>query len=96
MVKKIGVKKVDPFASAPVLSTKARMTSYLKLCLKVHTWFGVDIVQVKTFFRVRVPAFYQNEMFGVCMNCNKDKYDDYMKKDGTILPFPSQHGYKLG
>ena len=53
--------------------------------LYVRTWFGVDIFQRKMYYRVRIPAFYQNETYGLCMNCNKNKYDDYMKKDGTVI-----------
>ena len=61
---------------------------------KVTTWFGLEIYHHRATYVVRLPAFYRQQVSGLCMNCNQDKLDDYTKKDGTVLSFPSQHGYK--
>jgi len=46
------------------------------------------------FYLVRVPGFYDDETFGLCMNKNMEKIDDYTMKNGTSLPMPPQGGYK--
>ena len=62
--------------------------------LFVETWFGMKIYHKRLTYEATVPAYYQSETFGLCGNGNKDKLDDYTKKDGEVLPFPPQGGYK--
>ena len=54
------------------------------------TWFGLEVYHDGHFYHIKTPGFYDKETYGLCMNKNMDKSDDYMMKNGTILPVPPQ------
>ena len=58
------------------------------------TWFGMEIYHDGLFYHLKTPGFYDSGTYGLCMNKNMDKTDDYAMKNGTLLPMPSQAGYK--
>jgi len=60
----------------------------------MKNWFGLEIYQDGLFYIAKIPGFYDKETFGLCMNKNMDKIDDYTMKNGTQLPMPPQGGYK--
>ena len=61
---------------------------------EIKTWFGIEAEHISHKYLIKVPGFYSKDLYGLCMNKNGDLTDDYMKKDGTILPVPPQGGYK--
>ena len=60
----------------------------------IYTWHGFMVLQNGYTVRIRVPGYYHGLTYGICGDNNKDKTNDYMTKDGKILPFPPQRGYK--
>ena len=60
----------------------------------MKTWFGLSIEHNGLTYVIHAPGYYDDETFGLCMNKNMDKIDDYAMKNGTLLPMPPQGGYK--
>ena len=60
----------------------------------ITTWYGVKITHSGFRYILEVPSFYDNSTVGICMNKDGNKFDDYTTKNGTILSFPPQRGYK--
>ena len=64
---------------------KAGKTLYLS------TWFGLEVWHKKKSYKLRIPAFYRKQTYGLCQNCNQDITDDFTTKDGELVtPFPAR------
>ena len=61
----------------------------------IRCWSGVEIWHKGRTYKVSIPAYYREEIQGLCQDCNFDLNNDYKKKDGALLPVPDQRGYRL-
>ena len=64
-----------------------------KMWIKV--WHGIEVYHGGYTYTVRLPGYYDSKVYGLCGDMNLIRFDDYILKDGTLVPMPNRDTYKL-
>ena len=61
----------------------------------VTVWHGMEYYHNGYHFQMRIPGYYDSKTYGLCGDMNLIRADDYVLKDGTLVPMPNRHGRQI-
>lgn len=55
--------------------------------IQYKTWFGLEVDHSGLDATIKIPAYYNGKVEGLCGNFDFDRTNDYQLRDGTVLPY---------